>query len=166
MRQFSQPLRTGTKVPRLHPVTGCRGHPCPRRCGTHGGCRIKLKRDNRCHHNLRQCSHDFLIDSCRHTHIATPELQPIRELARRQLHACLSSRTDLSARSRSRVRRPFDGRDRRESKISKNPLTAISEQCLFARSPLWFESWVFGNMWRNEERLLAGWRTPTGRCEV
>jgi len=121
MRQFSQPLRTGTKVPRLHPVTGCRGHPCPRRCGTHGGCRIKLKRDNRCHHNLRQCSHDFLIDSCRHTHIATPELQPIRELARRQLHACLSSRTALSARSRSRVRRPLDGRDRRESKNIKKP---------------------------------------------
>lgn len=51
-------------------------------------------------------------------------------------------------------------------KMSKNPPIAVSEQCLFARSPLWFESWAFGNMWRNEERLLAGWRTPTGRCEV
>jgi len=34
--------------------------------------------DNRCHPDLRQSAYDSLINSSRYTHVAPPELQPIR----------------------------------------------------------------------------------------
>src|ERR1700731_3897651 len=41
--RLPQPLLTGTKSRIFFPNTGCRGHPCPRKCETHGGFPTEIK---------------------------------------------------------------------------------------------------------------------------
>jgi hypothetical protein len=100
--------------------------------------------DNRCHRDLPQYAHEPVIDSSRYPRPATPQLEPIRQVARRHSHR-LSSPIDLASSAHTLAK--LDRRERRESKnVNQNSDHGVfaSERCFIqlaaagVRSSGWF----------------------------